>query len=91
MNPSLFLYLFAGALVPSIGFAAVSAVVGYWVVLVSRHSIVEGRLWLPHYPQVLVPLFLVVVALGMLTWQRPVDFKDPLALMLFFEIGRAHV
>jgi len=86
MNPSLFLYLFAGALVPSIGFAAVSAVVGYWVVLVSRHSIVEGRLWLPHYPQVLVPLFLVVVALGMLTWQRPVDFKDPLALMLFFAV-----
>jgi O-antigen ligase len=91
MSPSLLLYLIAGALVPTIGFAAVSTGIGYWVVLVSRHGIVEGRLWLPRYPQILVPLFLVVVALGMLTWQGPVDLKDPLALILFFAVVPALV
>lgn len=86
MSPSVLFYLFAGALVPTIGFFTVSAIVGYWLVLASRHGIAGGRVWIPRYPLILVPLLLVVTALGGLTWQRPTDLKDPLALVLFFAV-----
>lgn len=83
MIPSLLLYLFMGAVTPATGFAGVFSVLGYWTLVASRHGVVEGRVLIPRFVQLLAPLFLILVALEAPVWRHPIDPKDPLALLLF--------